>query len=81
MLSTIVKRDHARLITANGQGDTLCITGTAHLTEGGSSSGFLPQSTEEWKRMDQEQVLRFLFSFKLKRGKKFYFTLYLFHQQ
>lgn len=61
MLSTIVKRDHARLITANGHGDTLCITGTAHLTKGGSSSGFLPQSTEEWNRMDQEQVLGFFF--------------------
>lgn len=61
MLSTILKRDHARLIMANGHGDTLCITGTAHLTKGGSSSGFLPQSTEERKRMDQEQVLRFCF--------------------
>lgn len=79
MLSTIVKRDHARLITANGQGDTLCITGTAHLTKGGSSSGFLPQSTEEWKRMDQEQVLHFYFLLNWSEARSFisryiYFT-------
>lgn len=54
--------------------------GTAHLTKGGSSDGFLPQSTEEREKMDQEQGLHFFFfSKKLKRGKKvFFFFHYIF---
>lgn len=38
--------------------------GTAHLTKGGSSDGFLPQSTEEREKMDQEQGLHFFFFLK-----------------
>lgn len=79
MLSTILKRDHAHLIMANGHGDTLCITGTAHLTKGGSCSGFLPQSTEERKRMNQEQVLRFFFSFKKTEARQEVLFHYIFH--
>ena len=42
-------------------------TGTAHLTQGGSSNGFLPQSTEEREKMDQEQALHFFFFFLKKK--------------
>lgn len=79
MLSTILKRDHAR---HHGKWPLRLTVhkGTAHLTKGGSSDGFLPQSTEEREKMDQEQGLHFFFSKKLKRGKKvfFFFPLYIY---
>lgn len=77
MLSTILKRDHARHHGKWPLRHTVH-KGTAHLTKGGSSDGFLPQSTEEREKMDQEQGLHFFF-FKLKRGKKvFFFSLYIY---
>lgn len=77
MLSTILKRDHARHHGKWPLRHTVH-KGTAHLTKGGSSDGFLPQSTEEREKMDQEQGLHFFFFLKLKRGKKVFFFHYIF---
>lgn len=52
--------------------------GTAHLTKGGSSDGFLPQSTEEREKMDQEQGLHFFFFFKTEARQEGFFFHYIF---
>lgn len=84
MLSTILKRDHARHHGKWPLRHTVH-KGTAHLTKGGSSDGFLPQSTEEREKMDQEQALHFFFLFFKKkteaRQEVFFFTIYLSHLQ
>lgn len=85
MLSTILKRDHARHHGKWPLRHTVQ-KGTAHLTKGGSSDGFLPQSTEEREKMDQEQALHFFCFFKKKtwseaRSFFFFFTIYLSHLQ
>lgn len=51
--------------------------GTAYLTKGGSSDGFLPQSTEEREKMDQEQGLHFFFLKTEARQEGFFFSLYI----
>lgn len=76
MLSTILKRDHARHHGKWPLRHTVH-KGTAYLTKGGSSDGFLPQSTEEREKMDQEQGLHFFFFKNWSEARRFFFfTIY-----
>lgn len=75
MLSTILKRDHARHHGKWPLRHTVH-KGTAYLTKGGSSDGFLPQSTEEREKMDQEQGLHFFFLKNWSKARRFFFFLH-----